>query len=394
MNLKKLLPILITGLFAIFQSQMAQDLAPSVNGNLYSFSFKGIYFEVDKSFGARISSFKINGSEILFVTRKDANDILWGSTLWPAPQSVWNWPPSATLDKNAYTAVLKGNSVVMTSGTDTNSQLVFRKTFSASEADTSVSIRYVIINKNTGNYNVAAWEVARVPTGGLSFFPSGDNTVTGTLASKVTESKGVRWYQHAASHPNSTKFFSDGSEGWFAHVNKNGVLFLKTFEDVPLNVQAPNEAEIELYLNSATSYIELENQGRYISIPANDSLVYDLKWYLRELPGQIDPAIGDDALLAYVRNLAGSTGASIPNLNQKPFLRVYPNPALSFITLDTNGKIITWFNMYDVTGALRLSLQDVSTGIQIPLKELPEGVYFYKASIRDSQVSGKILIQK
>ena len=84
----------------------AQDITPQQNGDLYSFQVADMYFEVDQNFGSRISSLKLGDNEVMFVNRDYADPILWGSTLWPAPQSVWNWPPSTTLDSDPYSGGL------------------------------------------------------------------------------------------------------------------------------------------------------------------------------------------------------------------------------------------------------------------------------------------------
>ena len=121
-------PVICLIILLIALNTLAQDVTPQKDGDLYSFQVADMYFEVDESFGGRISSLKLGDEEIMFVDRNYADGILWGSTLWPAPQSVWGWPPSTILDSDPYTAEISGNYVIMASEVDGNSNLRFKKT--------------------------------------------------------------------------------------------------------------------------------------------------------------------------------------------------------------------------------------------------------------------------
>lgn len=43
---------------------------------------------------------------------------------------------------------------------------------------------------------------------------------------------------------------------------------------------APNEAEIQIYVNSGKTFIELESQGAYDELKPGESLSYTVRWYL------------------------------------------------------------------------------------------------------------------
>ena len=44
--------------------------------------------------------------------------------------------------------------------------------------------------------------------------------------------------------------------------------------------RAPAEAEIQLYVNSGKTYLELESQGAYTELKPGESLSYTVRWYL------------------------------------------------------------------------------------------------------------------
>lgn len=272
-------------------------------GDLYSIRTSDLYFEVDASFGAHVSSFKVKEHELLYFSGIEG-DYLVGSTLWPSPQRVWEWPPSAELDREPYSARIVDNSIVMESKVDPVSGLMFRKIFRAAEKGEYIKINYEVINSANTETRVAAWAVTRVPSqGSLTFFPSGEGAVSGPLAAQTVLIDKIVWFQQKSTNPEGAKFFSDGSEGWLAHVSKDRFLFVKHFEDVPANVQAPEEAEIELYYKNQHELIELENQSAYFTVPAGGSFEYAVEWHAVKLPDHFEVNAGSSHLVESVKKL-------------------------------------------------------------------------------------------
>ena len=71
-----------------------------------------------------------------------------------------------------------------------------------------------------------------------------------------------------------------------ARVDKSRVLFIKKFPDTPPAKKAPGtENECEIYITRAL--LEMEMQGAYDPIPANDSVAWEVKWFVRKLPDAI-----------------------------------------------------------------------------------------------------------
>ena len=63
---------------------------------------------------------------------------------------------------------------------------------------------------------------------------------------------------------------------------------------------ATDEREQEIYANVGHTYVEFEQQGDFVAIPANGDLVWTMHWYLRDLPGAITASPNQD-LLDWVR---------------------------------------------------------------------------------------------
>jgi hypothetical protein len=284
------------------QESEAQKEKPVKKENgIYSFQVANLTFEVDAKSGGRVSAFKIDGKD--FLSGKNINPENWGSTFWSSPQSAWGWPPPAELDKLEYSGGIENNTVVLSSQKDPKLGYVVKKEFTANAKDTSVTIRYTIINNSDSTRSVSPWEITRVPPGGLTFFPTGKGNKNGGLAPLMKDAIGMTWFAYNASlvPEGNVKLICDGSEGWMAQINK-GVILIKKWDEVPLEKNAPGEGEVEIYANPDKSYIEIEPQGPYTQLAPGASSAWEVKWYLRSLPAGLKAEVGNKGLVDFVRS--------------------------------------------------------------------------------------------
>lgn len=384
--------------FLLFSSQIHAQVTPARDGNLFYFEFANAYFEVDASVGGRISSFKVYDTEILSTTRGD--NFSWGSTLWPSPQDEWtwskwnNWPPPAPLDEGTYSGAIVDTAIILTSPVDDGPNLQFKKTFAASQSDTSFTITYTMINKATTAQSFAPWENTRVPIGGLSFFPKGEGALTGdaALAGAFTlMNDNVVWYQYNSAD-NGKKVFANGRERWRGHVN-NEVLFVKQFEiDLDPNDAAEGENEIEEYI--ASGFHEIENQGAYVSIPAGDSITYSVKWYGRKVPDGITIEKGSEDLLAFARNVVNNqiqTGFPAKRYvsASNAAIAVYPTLVKDIVHIKTRKNNVH-FRLFDINGC-EIQNKYFSENIDLSLKKCAKGIYTYIIIADDEIKTGKLV---
>jgi hypothetical protein len=290
--------------FLVHSCAISQNIKPVKNNDSkYSFSFANLYFEVDASIGGRVSSFKLDSSEILNFDTKYL--LQSGSTFWPGPQSAWGWPPIAVLDHKPYEAVIAKNELKLTSDV-TSDNLRVVKIFSANLQDSSISIKYIM--KNTGKKDIswAPWEITRVKPSGVTFFEKGEGDVTGDMSVNTSEISRIVWYDQNTSTPSFTKkkFFSDG-KGWLAHATTDNVLFIKKFADISLKEAAPAESEIEVYTNPQKLFTELENLGAYVTINPEDSVVWEVKWFARKIPKKVAVEVGSKELIMVTNKIIG-----------------------------------------------------------------------------------------
>ena len=387
---------LLTLIFVfILISGKSQTIVPQkVSGSKFALTCANVYFEIDSARGARVTSFKLNDNEIMYVDFKTTD--MAGSTFWPSPQSVWNWPPAVNLDGNPYLTSIRQNKIVFRSNTDPKSMLRFYKTISANIVDTSIIIDYCIKNEKTTVQKWAPWEITRVLNGGLTVFALGEGNVTGDMAGRTETISNYIWYdQDKTAGGASNKFFANG-KGWLAHIIDGNMLFIKKFEDISSGKAAPGEAEVEVFTAADKSYTELEDQGIYTPIAGKDSLTWRVKWYARTLPASVDVSVGSSSLtnyiLAVLKREAPVTKVESKN---KVTAHIYPNPAIRLLTIETDltlGKDVT-LRIVDLQGRVVFTHSIKQAKDQVNVENLQQGIYLYDLKQGDESLSkGKIVI--
>jgi hypothetical protein len=364
--------LIFLGLNGISQSVIPQK----GTGSKFSLTCANVYFEIDSAVGARISSLKLNNNELLYTYNASDMD---GSTFWPSPQSVWNWPPPVNLDNKPYRTKINQNKILFTGNTDTKTMLRFYKTMYANSADTSIVIDYCIKNEKATAQKWAPWEITRVKNNGLTVFAKGEGNVSGDMTGRTDELFDYIWYdQDNIGGKGGSKFFCDG-QGWLAHVIDGDNLFIKKFEDIPDKDSAPGEAEIEIY-TSTGSYTELEDQGRYASIASKDSITWRVKWYTRILPASVDVSVGSTSLTNYIESvLKREAPNSIATVGNKIVAKIYPNPVSTLLTIESglNKDSEAILRIIDLQGKVELTQSINQTKVKINVELLKQGIYIY-----------------
>ncbi|SRR6266496_1466404 len=276
----------------------ARPVTPTIDGGRHVLAWGDVRVEIDAATGGRVTALCLGGRNLLSEPAADAGN--YGSTFWPSPQSAWGWPPVAEIDQGPYRAEVEPDAVIMRSALSPALGVVVEKRFAADARRGAVTFDFAIHNRGAAPLQLAAWQITRVPPGGLSLFPTG----TGPFPPSnllVRETMGVTWYAYdAAAVTDHQKLFADGREGWLAHIDGDAVL-VKTFAIVPRAAQAPGEAQIEIYANPSLAYVEIEAQGPYEMIAPGAALSWRVVWLVRRLPSDIPRTVGSAPLLDFIR---------------------------------------------------------------------------------------------
>ena len=235
--------------------------------------------------GARILSFQYKGQEVISQLTAPES---FGSTFWTSPQNEWNWPPVREFDKMPYQVEEHDGRLIMTSEVSRRLKYRVRKEFSTDKKDNAIVVTYSIINESDETRQVAPWEITRVENkGGVIFFDAPLDGITPANLLPFNAANGAVWYQPDEAAGNR-KINADG-KGWYAYCN-NGLLLLKTFDDLQSSQPAPGEAEIQVYMNRGKTFIELECQGAYTTLKPHEELSWTVRWYLLPVKGNAEPS--------------------------------------------------------------------------------------------------------
>ncbi len=252
--------------------------------------------------GGKIMSYKYGDTEMLSQLRRPNQ---YGSTFWTSPQKEWNWPPVMEFDRAPYTDETASNKSVFGDGNESltlssqvGRKLPFKivKQYSPDPEGRFIRVSYTIINMGEETRQVAPWEISRVPAdeNSLIFFDAPVEGITPADLIPFVEKNKASWYTPDVANQNR-KINSDG-KGWLAYA-ANGYLMIKKFDDLTPSQPAPDEAEIQIYVNFGKTYIELESQGEYKTLAPGEKLTWDVDWYLIPLK----EATPSKALLKLVR---------------------------------------------------------------------------------------------
>jgi len=247
--------------------------------------------------GGRIMSFKSNEQESLV-----QKGIQIGSTFWPAPQSLWGWPPPKDLDEGEY-RVIENNidKIVMLSKVDEKLKVQVEKTLAAKGDD--IEVVYKLINRSETSIKVAAWEISRL-AGGVTFYDSTCELESQSTCS-VQQIGRQQWYDYQPSllTHEVPKIFANESNGWLANAN-NGLLMIKSFPKVAKKDVAPGESEIEVYAHqdAMNPYIEIEQQSQYVEIEPGESFSWPVLWSLLLLTDEHEVKLGNQVLVEAVKS--------------------------------------------------------------------------------------------
>ena len=254
-----------------------------------------VTMSIENEKGGKIMSLKYKGKEVISQSRFPES---FGSTFWTSPQKEWNWPPVPEFDKNPYTLEQKDGRLIMTSQPSQKLGFRIRKEFVTDPKDNAIVVTYSIINESSETRKVAPWEITRVTNdGGIIFFDAPLDGITPAGLMDFKAEHGAVWYQTDEANQNR-KINADG-KGWLAYAN-NGLLLVKRFEDLKPSQPAPDEAEIQVYVNRGKTYIELESQGAYTTLKPKEQLSWTVRWYLLPYEGDAQPSA---ELLKTVRTL-------------------------------------------------------------------------------------------
>jgi hypothetical protein len=286
--------------------ELEPTTAPVQRNGLWRLAFAGAVLEVDPASAGRVTSYRLGSDEVL--TGPDVHSDNRGSSFWLSPQDAWGWPPPAEIDTAAYASSLDGNVLALTGPPVSGGSiagLAVRKYFWANAEQAVACIRYEVHNQSGRPQQVAAWEITRVPRSNLHFFPEGAPGDVKKFQDilPLVSSGGVAWLQYDPQLMDRDLLVGrDGAEGWLASV-QGDLLFVKQFPEITDGRPAAGEAEVLLFLNGESAYVELEAQSVLRRLEPGQALAWSVRWYARRLPAGLSVRAGNPELVEFVRSI-------------------------------------------------------------------------------------------
>ncbi|WP_338239551.1 DUF4380 domain-containing protein [Persicobacter diffluens] len=259
-----------------------------------------IRIEIDGNFGGRVNQIFFKDRPLLFSSKE--HEEYYGSIWWPSPQRDWHWPPPACIDKNPYRVAIGEDKVSMHSVPVQGSDLKLHKQIQIIN-DHKIRFIYTATNIGQQHKQFGHWEVTRLFKGGRLIFPAGKpfeqsayGKLPGTLffthgdaTAKLINEKEycfdipIQTTNKSIPYTEKTKLLADAREGWAAYLNE-GILLIKHFGNTPLEEIAPEQGEVELFVNPELDFIEFEQHGAYQLVKPQESSIWTVDWYIYQYP--------------------------------------------------------------------------------------------------------------
>jgi hypothetical protein len=303
--------------------------------------------------GGRVIRYGFEGDEYMFINSEtiDQNynpdtDINgpWGNgnvgyggyKVWPAPQSVWGWPPPPHLAWGTYSYEIEHSSadsviVYLESEEETSKTpgLVFSRRYRVYKNSTKVCIEQTIINNNSEAQDWSIWDVTQaINQHGTDadysnfsvYFPVNKDDIWASGNSFLNSVTSVNDNLSKYKYNGGGKLYSFVNEGWESFVDeKDKQTYTKMFSIEEGNF--PDDgANFEIY--GGGNYIEIEVLSPIISLDANGgSYSYNEDWYAANLGGAILKSTKSGAVKSKL-TLTASTLTGEYGIYNKGYLKI------------------------------------------------------------------------
>ena len=212
-----------------------------------------------------------------------------GDKLWPAPQSVWGWPPDPTMDSGTQTVkILSGNRLQVTGQKSIKHNLRFRREITLDATGTGVTFANSVFNLGDKAADWSVWEVAQIDAPDVTILPlhKGGKFPTGYYTFKDGDPAEGRLkiaggeIRIERDAKRSSKIGSDSPLGWIAS-EKGGVRFEISHKS-EFKANYPDDGcHLEIYTNpDPLAYVEMELLSPLTTIAPGERLSHSTHWKL------------------------------------------------------------------------------------------------------------------
>ncbi len=241
--------------------------------------FGSLVVKVDTAIGGRLASIGYEGEQMIKSSR-DVKNLQWGSTVWPSPQSDWDWPPPVSMDQGAYQIkTQESNMLLLESEPNAYLGLTVKKRYHLRDPRT-IDITYQFFNEKDTTIKVGIWENTRVDYEGQISWAT-DTELKESTTNMTDVADETRLVLEGQTE--KKKLFINSNKGWVAY-QKNGVELKKTFPIIEKEKIAEGQAQIEIYIDPADNFAEIEEHGPYEELGPGGVATFRVRWSFKKMP--------------------------------------------------------------------------------------------------------------
>ncbi|MDF2880765.1 MAG: hypothetical protein K0R54_1322 [Clostridiaceae bacterium] len=264
--------------------------------------------------GGRILEYSINGFNVLYRNEEligVRNDInkertpenwlnFGGYKCWPAPQTVWQWPPIFDIDQSYFNYEINSSKdfidIKLTSNiskTEPVQGLQFIRTITIYDNCSNMCVEETIVNNSESTVQWAMWDNTQVLSPGFAEIKLNSNVFTGGITfyqdfdipssnaySVRREDRKILTINCNRKEKFKVGVVTDSGEISYRCTAYDKDIILKKQFKYEGQVVYPHGSNIEVYVDTTLPYAELEILGGMKNIEPNKSISLKVNWNL------------------------------------------------------------------------------------------------------------------
>ena len=227
-------------------------------------------------------------------TQKDGQPGNWanfgGDKLWPAPQSLWNWPPDPLIDGSPCQVRIVGDHLMVVGQSSPKSGLRMLREISLEPSGTKVVMRNTMANLWDSPQELALWQITQVaapdyvllPIEVTKEMPQGWATYETMKAPPLAVTDAGSFMKISPVPGKGYKVGSPAALGTLS-ATKGSYRFTTKATKRPGGTYVDGGKFLQVYMDGgADPYSELELTGPLSKIPARGLVRFDVTWSLED----------------------------------------------------------------------------------------------------------------
>ncbi len=215
-----------------------------------------------------------------------------GDKLWPAPQSLWKWPPDPVFDGSPQEVEILPNGLRLQTKASPRFGVRFERRITMAEQGSGVTLRNKMVNVSPRAVELAVWQIAQVDDPEITFLQAEPNRYMpngwhGFGRADLDPAYHILEGTNLAlrRNPKEARKFGTASRLGELTARKAGNIFLMSSPTI-LSGKYPDEGSAQQVFLSAdpAKYVELELMSPMRKLPPGKAEELVVRWSLEKTP--------------------------------------------------------------------------------------------------------------